>query len=256
MERLAGSARVTVAPQVEPLFAQSSRLAPGKLKPFAQGWAHEPRRQIGAIPNDRMTTPHRWRRYRRSVAYRQLKRLVLVGIAGAAIAPVTTTVEVASGSAQNHYAGQSVSDAYRRARTSGATVSLVTGPFEISNCTPIVVSQRSKTKHGRTNIWLKLGYRPCGVSSPAVPTAPPAPVIVPDLVGDTVLAAQHWADVHEQGFRATKLTALRSARAKELLGNYRVKSQNPPPGASLTPGHATHAGSWRVTPLVVTARRR
>jgi hypothetical protein len=73
------------------------------------------------------------------------------------------------------------------------------------------------------------------LGSPGVPVPPPPPTTVPDFSGQSVSVAVEWANGASVLWSALDLPALRPSSRPQLLDNYLVSGQNPPPGSVVNP---------------------
>jgi hypothetical protein len=175
------------------------------------------------------------------------------------LGPVTT--DLAGVVASPDVVGLSLDHAYSELRRSGLRVSFPNS-FD-PGCLPTVSAQRPRAGEpvrGASTTVLTLRIVGCALGSPAVPVGPLPSATVPRFMGRPLLAAVAWVNKHQLSVQITDgLPGLRNADAPQLLANYRITSQRPRPGATLTLGigHSNASeGTWLPTPLRISCRQR
>lgn len=151
--------------------------------------------------------------------------------------------------------------AYARLHRAGLRVSFPSpfsdGDAPASPCLPTIGRQVPRGgRHVRsgTVVTLRLRRRLCSGGSPGVPIGRLPSAKVPLFVGRPIATAVAWADRHNLYWQVDKLPPLIAGNAPDLLGNYRVISQQPTVGSSLTLGIAKgggNQGSFAPTPLIL-----
>ena len=156
--------------------------------------------------------------------------------------------------------GQSLDVAYARLRKAGMRVSF--GTAAADSCPPTISAENpaaaTRVRAGTTTT-LTPNRVSCGAGSPAIPVGALPSATVPQFRGRLLTAAIDWAQTHRLSWDAGALPPLTKANAPTLLGNYRIISQHPAPGATLTLGIGHTNGterSWQPTPLVLRCRQR